>query len=124
MQTVWTKIRHDKTLGLIWPKLFDTLLVFLKEFFEKVDFEKNQQTTKKHAKLPRRQRVKSFPYVYLCINTSKLPRPSDIVQELAMVISVVIRTVGFCMVTRGQGCHLVSIYRVGPEEVLDLLCHL
>ena len=26
-------------------KLFDTLMVFLKEFFENVDFEKNQQTT-------------------------------------------------------------------------------
>ena len=25
-------------------KLFDTLIVFLKEFFEKVNFEKNQQT--------------------------------------------------------------------------------
>ena len=32
-------------------KLFDTLMVFLKEFFEKVAFEKSQQTTKKHAKL-------------------------------------------------------------------------
>ena len=39
-------------------KLFDTLLTFLKEFFEKVDFEKNQQTTKKHEKLPSMQRVK------------------------------------------------------------------
>ena len=28
------------------PKLFDTLMVFPKEFFKKVDFEKNQQTTK------------------------------------------------------------------------------
>ena len=29
------------------PKCFDTLVLFLKEFFEKVDFEKkNQQTTK------------------------------------------------------------------------------
>ena len=27
-------------------------MVFLKEFFEKVNFEKNLQTTKKHAKLP------------------------------------------------------------------------
>ena len=36
-------------------KLFDTLLVFLKEFLEKVNFEKNQQTTKKHSKLPSRQ---------------------------------------------------------------------
>ena len=33
-------------------------MVFLKEFFEKVDFENNQQMTKKHDKLPRRQRVK------------------------------------------------------------------
>ena len=27
-------------------KLFDTPIVFLKEFFKKVDYEKNQQTTK------------------------------------------------------------------------------
>ena len=27
--------------------LFDTLIVFLKEFFEKVNFEKNEQTTTK-----------------------------------------------------------------------------
>ena len=34
-----------------------TLMVFLKDFFEKVDFEKNQQMAKKHAKLPSRERV-------------------------------------------------------------------
>ena len=34
-------------------KLYDTMIVFLKEIFEKVDFEKNPQMTKKHAKLPR-----------------------------------------------------------------------
>ena len=34
-------------------------MVFLKELFEKVDFEKNQQTTKKREKLPRGQRVNS-----------------------------------------------------------------
>ena len=33
-------------------------MVFLKEFFEKVDLEINQQTTKKHANLPRMQRAK------------------------------------------------------------------
>ena len=32
-----------------------SLMVSLKEFFEKVDFKKNQQTTKKHEKLPRMQ---------------------------------------------------------------------
>ena len=35
------------------------LMVFLKEFFKNVDFEKNQQTTKKHEELPRMQRVNS-----------------------------------------------------------------
>ena len=30
----------------IFANNLDTLKVFLKEFFEKVDFEKNQQTTK------------------------------------------------------------------------------
>ena len=34
-------------------KQFDTLIVFLKEFFEKIDFEQIQQTTKKHEKLLR-----------------------------------------------------------------------
>ena len=33
-------------------------MVFLKEFFEKVDFEKKQQMTKKHEKMPREQKVK------------------------------------------------------------------
>ena len=42
-------------------KLFDTLMVFLKEFFKWFDIEKKQQTTKKHAKFPSRQRVNSFP---------------------------------------------------------------
>ena len=43
--------------------LFDTQMVFLKEFFEKVDFEKNQQTTKKHEKLPMMGRVKTSAMV-------------------------------------------------------------
>ena len=34
-------------------------MVFLKEIFEKVDFEKNQQTIKKHGKLPSMQTVKT-----------------------------------------------------------------
>ena len=36
-------------------KLFETLMEHLKEFFKKVDFEKNRQTTNRHEKLPRRQ---------------------------------------------------------------------
>ena len=39
-------------------KLFDTLMVFLKEFFEKIDFEKIRKTTKKRETFPRGQRVK------------------------------------------------------------------
>ena len=42
-------------------KLFDTLMVFLKDFFEKVNLKKkNLQTTKKHAELPSMQRVKNI----------------------------------------------------------------
>ena len=39
-------------------KLFATLMVLLKEFFEKAVLEKNQQTTKKHEKLPKGQSFK------------------------------------------------------------------
>ena len=35
-----------------------TLKVFIKEFVEQVDFEKNQHTTKMHEKFPREQRDK------------------------------------------------------------------
>ena len=33
-------------------KQFDTLIIFLKEFFKNIDFEKNQQTTKKMQNFP------------------------------------------------------------------------
>ena len=38
-------------------KLFDTLMVFLKEFFKKFALEKNQQPTKKHEQFPRGKEV-------------------------------------------------------------------
>ena len=46
--------RSGPTKCRAWPgsKLFDTLMVFLKEFYEKVEIEKNQQKTKKPEKLP------------------------------------------------------------------------
>ena len=45
-----TKTRPNKMSVLIWVQ---TLIIFLKEFFENVNFEeKNQQMTQKHAKLP------------------------------------------------------------------------
>ena len=44
----------DKMSKLSGFNLFDTQMVFLiKLFFEKVDCEKNPQTTKKHEKFPR-----------------------------------------------------------------------
>ena len=40
-------------------------MVFLKEFFIKIDVEKNQQTTKMYAKLPSRRRVnKNHVFLY------------------------------------------------------------
>ena len=44
---VWAQIRTDRLSVLIWIQTFDTLIVFLKELFEKVNFEKSKQTTTK-----------------------------------------------------------------------------
>ena len=46
------QIRPEKRQAWTGSKLFDTLIVFLKEFLEKDDFEKNV-----HVKLPSMQRV-------------------------------------------------------------------
>ena len=46
--------------GLIWVQLFDTLLVFLKEIFVKVNFEKCQQTTKDDEIFSSIQRVLKY----------------------------------------------------------------
>ena len=40
-------------------KLFDTLMIFLKEFFKKLDFEQKKLETKNHEKLPSMQRIKN-----------------------------------------------------------------
>ena len=37
----------SRLVASLGSKLFDILTVFLKELFQKVNFEKNQQTTKK-----------------------------------------------------------------------------
>ena len=64
----WQNVEPDldpKTKCRAWSgsKLFDTLMVFWKGFFWKVDFEKNheknQQATTEHGKLPSMQQVKS-----------------------------------------------------------------
>ena len=51
LQKVWTKIRLNKTLDLIWIQT-DSDGIPESFFLKKVDLEKKQQTTKKkHAKL-------------------------------------------------------------------------
>ena len=52
--------RSGSTKCRAWSgsKLFDTPMVFLKEFCKKVEFEKNQQTTKKAWKIT--QEAKSY----------------------------------------------------------------
>ena len=51
--------RSGPTLCRAWSgsNVFATLMVFLKEFFKNVNFEKNQRTTKKRVKLHSIQRV-------------------------------------------------------------------
>ena len=49
---------HEKCWALSGSNLFDTQMVFLIEWFEKVDSDRNMQMTKKkHEKFPRRQSV-------------------------------------------------------------------
>ena len=44
------------------PICFDTLIVFLKEFFENADFEKKSADNKNIAKLPTMQRVNPYGF--------------------------------------------------------------
>ena len=71
-------------------KQFNTLMVTcLKEFLEKVDFEKNQETTKKHEKIPSRQRVNFFKCLLwkTLQTTKKACKITKIVLELKVLVS-------------------------------------
>ena len=60
LQTVWTKIRTDRKLVLIWIQNgLTTHKVFLVEFLEKVNYEKSQQKTTNALKLLSIQRAMS-----------------------------------------------------------------
>ena len=51
LQTVWIQIMPDKNVGLIWIQTFwHCDMVSLKEFFEKVDFEKKSAKITQHTK--------------------------------------------------------------------------
>lgn len=65
-----------------------------------------------------------FSTTYSFIDGSKLPNPTIIVQELAVIKSVVIRRVCFSMVGWCQHCHLVSVYTVEAEKQLHLFRNL
>ena len=59
LQTIKTQIRPNKMLDLIWIQtnwLSDSIY---EKLFEGVNFENKNQMTKKHAKLPSMQRVKT-----------------------------------------------------------------
>ena len=58
LQTFLTQIRPDKMSGLIWIQTVWHSDCIPERTFLKSLFWKNQQMTKKHAKFPRRQRLK------------------------------------------------------------------
>ena len=58
------------------------------------------------------------------VDAAELPGPHDIVEELAVVVSIVVRAVRLGVVARGDGRHLVSVDRVVPEKELHLFANL
>ena len=61
--TIAVSLDPNQARQNVWPDLDPnclTLMVFPKEFFKKVDFEKNLQVTRRHAKLPSMQRVNTI----------------------------------------------------------------
>ena len=69
---------HQASSG---SKLFDTQILFMKYFFVKIDFEKNQQTTKKREK--ELTRVKTF----LAKITVKLQGKKTHIEDLIWVLT-------------------------------------
>ena len=57
------------------------MMVFLKETFEKVEFDKNQQTEKKHAKLPRVKLTSTFFFSFL-LSSSEILLSFDLDRDL------------------------------------------
>ena len=67
---------------------------------------------------------KWFHPPHLLVDALKLPGPFDVVEELALVKAVVIRTVALCVIGGCQHCHLVTVDGVQLEEQLHFLCNL
>ena len=63
-------------------------MVFLKEFFKKVDFEKNSAEHKrKRAKLPSRQSVKIPEHVVILLHYHRLPRYATKFIEMCLMVT-------------------------------------
>ena len=65
MFTLYMKVvNSSQSVGFtkcrIIPAIYWMTPVFLKEFFQKVNFEKNWQTLKMHEKLPSMKQIKMF----------------------------------------------------------------
>ena len=73
LQTVWTQIRPDKTSGLIWIKTVWHADGIPEQIFEEVDFDKNQQAPKKHAKLPSGQKLTLLAGVWNSLSGTRWP---------------------------------------------------
>ena len=54
-------------------KMFDTLMVFLKEFFEKIDFEKKVADDKKKIKIYPVHKLKMTEKIYSYVKEKKIP---------------------------------------------------
>ena len=67
-------------------KLFDTMMIIMKEFFEKVDFEKNQQTTKNACKIT--QNAKS-------VNPFSNDSLSRLIQKRLVILHAILSAVLF-----------------------------
>ena len=93
--------------------------VFLEGFFKKVDFEKNQQATKKHAKLPSRQRVNSNRHQFL----SHLPyRSSNFCLLFVLRFATIsIKVHGSCKCRSLQSNYRLSILTLGRWQSKTLI---
>ena len=76
-------------------------MVFLKEFFEKVDFEKKSVEDKKHEKLPSRQRIKEYIKIIFGTHQVELDLVFDIFSHDRQLKGLSILLVG--LVCWGQG---------------------
>ena len=106
----WPGSDLTKRRVLSGSKLFDTLIVFLKEFFRKKRFWKKKQsdddTWKKHEKLPRKQRVKYVRGIIVQLSQMRL---NNAVSGCFVCLLNECSICWFLMVTVARGLLFLSI---------------